>query len=198
MGSCAHCKLHVKTFRNTVLDYLVDVFARAVLIWLVFFSLVVANADDASPLNSSAKVVALVFVSAECPIANKFAPELERLARKYSTNEVQFELVYPNDSDTEQKIDQHRREYRLTARFMRDTKHVLVKKTGATVTPEAAVFDQKRKLVYRGRVNDQYLALGKGRPRATQHDLEDAIAAILAGGKPRQARTEAVGCFIQK
>jgi thiol-disulfide isomerase/thioredoxin len=150
-----------------------------------------------SPLDSKAKVVVFVFVSSECPISNKFAPELERLSHKFPTNEVAFILIYPNQSDTESKVKEHRREYRLTGNFLRDPKHNLVKKAGVTVTPEAAVFDELRNVVYRGRVNDQYLALGKGRPQPTQHDLEDAIAAVLDGKKPNQSRTEAVGCFVQ-
>ena len=54
-----------------------------------------------------------------------------------------------------------------------------------------------RSLAYRGRINDRFLALGKDRPKATRHELEDAINALLAGKRPKHARTEAVGCFIQ-
>ncbi|HUS33866.1 MAG TPA: redoxin domain-containing protein, partial [Verrucomicrobiae bacterium] len=150
-----------------------------------------------SPLDSKAKIVVLVFVSSECPISNKFAPELERLSHKFPTNEVCFTLVYPNASDTASKIKQHRRDYQLTGNFLRDPKHELVKKAGVTITPETAVFDEMRNVVYRGRVNDQYLALGKGRPQPTEHDLEDAIAIVLEGKKPKQSRTEPVGCLIQ-
>jgi thiol-disulfide isomerase/thioredoxin len=152
---------------------------------------------ETSPLRSRAKIVVLVFVSSECPISNKLAPELERVGHKFSTNDVSFTIVYPNKSDTEAKVAEHRREYHLTGEYRRDPKHKLAKTAGATVTPEAAVFDEQRELVYRGRVNDQFVALGKGRPEATRHDLEEAISAVLAGKKPAQSRTDAVGCFIQ-
>ena len=198
MALAAHCKPHVKPFPPGVLNYVITVFGRTLTIFLMGWFTFAAHADDTLALDSSAKVVALVFVSTECPISNKFAPELERLRTKFSTNDVSLVLVYPNASDTDEKIEQHRRDYRLTGQFKRDSKRLLVKKAGVTVTPEAAVFDEKRALVYRGRVNDQYLALGKGRPLPTQHDLEDAITALLAGKKPRPSRTEAVGCLIQK
>ena len=172
--------------------------ARVISIWLIGWFGAAAYAENVSPLEGSAKVVAFVFVSTECPISNKFAPELERLAHKFPTNDVSLVLVYPNASDTDKKIEKHRREYRLTGRFMRDPNHAFVKRAGVTMTPEAAVFDDQRKVVYRGRVNDQYLAIGKGRPRPTQHDFEQAIMAALEGKKPKQARTEAIGCFIQK
>src|SRR5947207_1100975 len=169
---------------------------RALIIFFTGWLIACAQAET-SPLHSRAKVVVLVFVSSECPVSNKFAPELERLSHKFPTNEVSFTMLYPNKSDSEAKIVEHRREYHLTGAYLRDPKHKLVKEARATITPEAAVFDEKRDLVYRGRVNDQFIALGKGRPQPTQHDLEDAIAALRAGQKPKQARTEAVGCFIQ-
>jgi thiol-disulfide isomerase/thioredoxin len=171
---------------------------RSRLFSIVFAALFAVSAHTAkSPLDSKAKIVVLVFVSSECPISNKVAPELERLSHKFPTNEVSFTLVYPNSSDTESKVKQHRREYRLTGNFRRDPRHDLVKKARMTITPEAVVFDEMRNVVYRGRVNDQYLALGKGRPQPTEHDLPEVIAAVLDGKKPKQSRTEAVGCFIQ-
>jgi hypothetical protein len=183
-------------FANHILRYRISMLARALTFLLTLTLLAPLCAED-SPLKSSAKVVVFVFVSSECPVSNKFAPELERLSHKFPTNDVSFNLVYPNASDSESKIADHRRDFHLTGAYLRDPKHKLAKLAGATITPEAAVFDSSRTLSYRGRVNDQYLALGKGRPEPTQHDLEDAITAILAGQKPKQSRTEPIGCFIQ-
>lgn len=152
---------------------------------------------ESALLKSSAKIVALVFVSSECPISNKLSPEIERLYQKYSTNGVSFTVVYPNAGDTEEKIAAHRKDFRQTAPYVRDASHELVKAAGATITPEAAVFNEKRELIYRGRITDQFLSIGRGRPAPTVHDLEEAIAAALAGQKPKQARVEAVGCYIQ-
>jgi hypothetical protein len=156
-----------------------------------------AGAHPDSPLDQKSKVIVVVFLSADCPISNRVAPELERIRRRFATNDVAMRYVYPNRSDDEERIQKHRREYRLTAPFLRDTEHKLVELTGVKVTPEAAVFDAARALVYRGRVNDQFLALGKARPDATTHDLEAAIEAVLAGRPPAEARTRAVGCYIE-
>ncbi len=149
------------------------------------------------PLDSKSKVVVLVFMSSECPISNKVAPEIERLYRKFATNGVAVCAVYPNQSDTTELIDKHRKEYRLTVPCLRDPKHELVRKAGVAITPEAAVFNERRSVVYRGRITDQFLALGKSRPEATAHDLEEAITAALAGQAPRQAHLPAVGCYIE-
>jgi hypothetical protein len=190
MFSAAQIKSHVQF---ALWRYSIHMLLR--LIAFILLPLCVSAAQF--PLKSDAKLVVLIFISAECPISNKLAPEIERLSHKFPTNEVSFNLIYPNASDTAAKISTHRHDYHLTANFVRDETHEFVKAAGATVTPEAAIFNSKRKLAYRGRINDRYLALGKDRPYATENDLEDAIIALLAGKKPKQARSEAIGCYIQ-
>jgi thiol-disulfide isomerase/thioredoxin len=193
MALAAQIKSHVKfasmRYRNRMLWRVISVLFASVL------ALSVSAANF--PLKTGAKLVVLVFVSSECPVSNKLAPEIEHLSHKFSTNDVSFNVVYPNASDTAEKISEHRHDYHLTGNFLRDAKHELVRAAGVTITPEAAVFDANRDLVYRGRINDRFLALGKDRPQATQHDLEDAIKSLLAGKKPKHARIEAIGCFIQ-
>jgi protein-disulfide isomerase len=163
----------------------------------VLAALFVVNVAAESPLNSKNKVVALIFISSECPISNKMVPEIERLYKKFAKKDAGIWIVYPNASDTDKDIKEHRHEYHISTPFVRDPNRELVKKAGITVTPEAVVYNEKREMMYRGRINDQFLALGKGRPQPTQHDLEEAIEAVLAGGKPKMEKTEAVGCYLQ-
>ena len=51
-------------------------------------------------------------------------------------------------------------------------------------------------LVYRGRIDDRYVDFGNTRARATQHDLRQALDAVLSGEPVANPRTKAVGCFI--
>jgi hypothetical protein len=71
-----------------------------------------------------------------------------------------------------------------------------VKRAGATITPEAAVFDRNNRLVYLGRIDDRFVELGRERPVATRHELRDALSALVTGKAVRSSRTQAVGCFI--
>ncbi|GIT77890.1 MAG: hypothetical protein Ct9H300mP32_2720 [Verrucomicrobiota bacterium] len=64
------------------------------------------------------------------------------------------------------------------------------------VTPEAAVFDAKGRLIYRGRIDDLYADFGKKRARPTRHDLRDTLDALLAGKRLTKRTTKAVGCYI--
>jgi hypothetical protein len=67
--------------------------------------------------------------------------------------------------------------------------------TGVRVTPEAAVFVSGQ-IVYRGRIDNRYVAFGKTRPAPTAHDLEAALETILKGKPVTNATTTAIGCFI--
>ena len=93
-------------------------------------------------------------------------------------------------------IRRHLKEYNLPPVALRDPRQELAKFVNASITPEAAIFDRQRRRVYLGRIDDRYVSLGVQRPAATEHDLEDALAATIDGRRVRQATTEAVGCFI--
>ena len=92
-------------------------------------------------------------------------------------------------------IREHVKEYGYSWGVLRDLQHGLVRKTQVRVTPEAAVFVSGR-MVYRGRIDDRYVDFGKARAKPTQHDLEQALQAILEGRPVERAMTPAVGCFI--
>ncbi|HUQ87649.1 MAG TPA: hypothetical protein VM096_08830, partial [Vicinamibacterales bacterium] len=67
--------------------------------------------------------------------------------------------------------------------------------TGVTVTPEVAVM-RGSTLVYRGRIDDRYVELGRERPKPTRHDLEEALNAAIAGKTIAIRQTRAVGCIL--
>ena len=147
-----------------------------------------------APLSAAEPIRVLVFTTTDCPISNRYAPEINRLAAKFS-DRVQFVLVYPVAADSPDVIRAHQRKFGYSLESIRDSKHELVKQTGVTVTPEVAVMAGAR-MVYRGRIDDRYIALGKDRIRPTRHDLEDALTAVLANKPVAQKETPAIGCFL--
>jgi hypothetical protein len=72
----------------------------------------------------------------------------------------------------------------------------LAARAEVAVTPEAAVFDAQRRLVYRGRIDDRHVDFGVDRPTPTTHDLDDAVTAVLAGRPVARPAVPAVGCAI--
>jgi peroxiredoxin len=146
--------------------------------------------------GTDAQAVVFLFVRSDCPISNRYAPELRRLATKFAPRGVTFYLVYPDPLESPDKIRAHVRDYDYPGTPLRDPDHRLVRITQAKVTPEAAVYTPDHRLVYRGRIDDWYVDFGKPRAAPTTHDLEDALEAVLGGRPVADARTTAVGCFI--
>jgi hypothetical protein len=141
------------------------------------------------------KAIVFLFTATDCPISNRYAPEVQRLYEAFSPQGVRFWLVYPNPADTAAAIREHAQSFGYPAKALRDPKQVLAKLAEATVTPEAAVFVGGR-LVYHGRIDDRVVELGLERPAPTKHDLDDALTAVLAGAPVPHRVTHAVGCFI--
>jgi hypothetical protein len=143
-----------------------------------------------------ARAVVLIFVCTDCPIANRYAPEIERLYEKYGRQDVLFWLVYADPRDDAGKIQKHLREYQYKIAAIRDPHHRLVSRCKVTKTPEAALIIPNGKQVYRGRIDDRNTDYGKSRNAPTRRDLQEAIDSVLGGRPVRVATTEVVGCFI--
>lgn len=153
--------------------------------------------EELAPVGSQA--VVLFFTASDCPISNRYIPEIQRLAQEFGPRGVRVWFVYPNPGDSAPIVRAHQNEYAITANVVLDNRQTLAQMAHVSVTPEAAVFvpdGSKLREVYRGRIDDRYIAFGQERPQATHHDLENAIRAVLAkqpipspGGSP-------VGCSI--
>jgi hypothetical protein len=152
---------------------------------------------DALQAPAGTRAIVFLFTSTDCPISNRYAPEVRRIADAFGSKGVAFRLVYPSPSEDARAIREHMTAYSYAgiADAVRDPKLALVKFAGATVTPEAVVV-VAGKVVYRGRIDDRYVDLGRERPAPTRRDLFDALTAILDGKPVPLAKTQAVGCFI--
>jgi len=143
----------------------------------------------------STKPAVLIFVRTDCPIANRYAPEIERLYHAYASR-VAYYLVYPDAGESAAAIQKHLSDYGYTVPALRDAKHVLVKLGKARVTPEAAVFSARGELLYHGRIDNRYISFGKAMNRPTRHDLENALRTALAGQPIAETSSPAIGCSL--
>ena len=148
---------------------------------------------------SGSKAIVFLFARTDCPISNRYAPEVRRLFEKFSGDGVAFWLVYPDPDEPIAAIRKHVEEYGYRMGVLRDPRHELVRMTGARVTPEAAVFVagiSGQHLAYHGRIDDRYVDFGKTRSEPTAHDLEQVLEAVLAGQPVHAREMAAIGCFI--
>ena len=143
----------------------------------------------------SSKVVVLVFVRRDCPVSSRYAPVIQHISKRYADG-ASFWLVYPDKNESPQTIRKYLRDYGYRLPALRDPEHALVNLGHVQITPEVAVFDPGRHLVYDGRIDDWFVDLGRARPAPTTHELDDAIRAALAGKPVARSEVRGVGCYI--
>jgi len=112
-----------------------------------------------SETNARSKTVLFIFVLPDCPICNSYVPELKRIRR--ALPKIEFYRVYADPDMTTAEARQHSNECDFGFPGLLDPAQQLVRKSGATRTPEAAVFSPDGKLLYRGRIDDRYVTFGK-------------------------------------
>lgn len=160
-------------------------------------SVVDLHGSPDQPLSQGqGKIVVLVFVRTDCPVANRYAPLVQQIQKQYSPETVSFRLVFPDRNESVAAIREYLQQYGYHITAIRDLDHALVKKASARTTPEAAVFNATGQLIYHGRIDNLYERIGQSRRAATTHELADAIEAASQGRKPAVSTTDAVGCFI--
>jgi hypothetical protein len=146
--------------------------------------------------GDNVRAVVFLFLSVECPISDSYAPEIKRLGAEFASSNVLIRLVYPNTDETTEAVRRHMKEFALPFPALRDPWHDLVKISGVHLTPEAAVYVPKTGFAYHGRIDNRYADLGVARPAATEHDLREALKAVLEGKPMPRAFAQSVGCSI--
>ena len=177
----------------------------AVAVLAIFFA-VEASAQvrdlDGRPLNPFApadKAHVLFFVATDCPVSNSYAPEIQRLCKAYDAKGVSCSLSYEDGRIDVAGVRKHLADFGyqdIPASI--DATRSLADRVHATITPEAFVIDARGQIRYRGRIDNFYTSLGKTRQVVTEHDLSNALDAVLSGRPVARAKTEAIGCFIPR
>jgi hypothetical protein len=139
----------------------------------------------------------LVFLLTDCPIANRYAPELKRIEKDYAEKQVAFYRVYVYADATEDAIKDHTKQFEYKWPAVHDKDHSIVKALEAKVTPEVALLTADGKLQYKGRIDDWYIEHGRLREFDYRRDLRIALDEVLNGKPVTVPRTPAIGCFIQ-
>ncbi|MFN5102679.1 MAG: redoxin family protein [Planctomycetota bacterium] len=149
---------------------------------------------DLNDLGSHQAYV-FVFVTSDCPIVKKTLPKLLDLYNTYHTQDVLFVCVNVGANDTLRDVASQALEYQAPWLFVKDYDAQAAKALGITRTPQVAVLNSSRELVYRGRVDDQF-RLGGTKPNASRDDHKIAIDELLAAKNISIPETIADGCAI--
>jgi peroxiredoxin len=152
-------------------------------------------------LESFAEKTALLvmFICRHCPYVKHIEPELARIGRDYAGSALGVVAIssndpkaYPDDAPERLKEMAQRLEFQFPLCF--DETQDVAKAYQAACTPDFYLFDARRRLVYRGQLDDS--RPGNGKP-VTGQDLRAAIDAVLAGQPVTGRQQPSIGCSIK-
>jgi peroxiredoxin len=142
------------------------------------------------------KALVVVFLGAECPLSNLFLPVLADLHKEYEGKGIVFVGINANAQDGLERVATHARQHAIPFPVLKDVGNKVADQFGARRTPEAFVLDGTGKILYQGRIDDQF-GIGYARPgKPTRRDLATALDEVLAGKPVSVAATSATGCLI--
>jgi peroxiredoxin len=144
------------------------------------------------------KAVVVVFLSFECPVSNSYAATLKALHRDYAGKGVAFIGIDGSDDLDAKQIEAKAREFGLPFPVFKDAKSVAADALKAETSPEAFVLDHNFYLRYRGRIDNTWAARLRRNQQTSEHDLKDALDALLAGKDVKVPATRAVGCPLAR
>ena len=146
---------------------------------------------------SGTKVVVLVFLGPECPISQRYVPELNRLAAGQGTNGLEFYGVVSGQAARREEAARFQKEYAIQFPVLFDEGALLARWFRPTHVPEAFVLKPDGDIVYHGRIDDGYASPGRPRAVVQQRELREAIAAVRAGQTPARVYARPVGCYFE-
>jgi peroxiredoxin len=142
------------------------------------------------------KAIVVFFTTTDCPLSNNDVPEMNRTRRDYESRSVAFYAVQADTTIADADVMQHTKDYQFSFPVLLDPHQILVKMTGATTIPSAAVLTPDGTLLYLGRIDNLVEDFNVRRQEPTKFDLREALDAVLGGKSVAHPRTKAFGCAI--
>jgi peroxiredoxin len=144
-----------------------------------------------------APLLALIQSCNHCPYVRAWEGRMIAIQRDYAERGLRVVAVnsndarsYPEDSFEEMEARAEREGFNFD--YLYDEDQALARELGSERTPEVFLFDDSRRLVYHGAIDDS-----RDEDRVTQHYLRDALEAALRGHEPPTTDTPAVGCTVK-
>ncbi|MBI2009708.1 MAG: thioredoxin family protein [Candidatus Chisholmbacteria bacterium] len=145
------------------------------------------------------KALLVMFICRHCPYVKHVEAELTRLGNEYLHKGFAVVAISANDpdqypDDSPANLDEQAKRLGFKFPYLFDASQQVAKAYTAACTPDLFLFDQQRKLVYRGELDDS--RPGNNVP-VTGQDLRAAIEAVLAGQPVSPNQKPSIGCSIK-
>jgi peroxiredoxin len=150
------------------------------------------------------KALLVMFICAHCPYVKHLEAGLADLGRDYKGNGVGIVAISSNDAvdfpeDSPEMLAAQARRLGFVFPYLYDETQDVARSYDAVCTPDFFLFDENRRLVYRGQFDaSRPLRKGAGNDLpVTGSDLRAAIDAVLAGKPVAGEQRPSIGCNIK-
>jgi len=147
---------------------------------------------------ADAELLVVVFTCNHCPYAKASEDRLIEIHRHYRDRGVELVAINPNDDekypdDSFDKMKERAASKGFSFPYLRDESQEVARAYDAACTPDIFVFDRDRKLVYNGRIDDNWQEPEK----VTRRDLRAVLDAALEGRTVDFEHVPSMGCSIK-
>jgi len=147
---------------------------------------------------SEKEILVIIFMCNHCPYVKAVLKRIIDLQNEFIDRGVQFIGINPNDAtrypdDSLENMKIIAKENDFSFPYLIDPSQEVAKSYNAVCTPDLYVYGKNRKLVYRGRIDDNW----EDSEKVTQQDLKLALENILSGEVTTSKQIPSMGCSIK-
>jgi len=145
------------------------------------------------------KALLVMFICRHCPFVKHVQDELARIGRDYADSDVAIVAISANDaathpSDNPDGLRAMAEELGFAFPLLHDESQETAKAYTAACTPDFFLFDESRRLAYRGQLDDSR----PGNDAAVDgRDLRAALDALQSDGPIAAEQRPSIGCNIK-
>jgi len=145
------------------------------------------------------KALLVMFICRHCPYVKHVEQELARIGRDYAGKSLGIIAISSNDAanypdDAPESLKQQALHLGFPFPYCYDETQDVARAFDAACTPDFYLYDEQRRLVYRGQLDDS--RPGNGKP-VTGRDLRAAIDAVIEGKTVSPQQRPSAGCNIK-
>lgn len=139
------------------------------------------------------RILVLIFASNVCPVYRDYEDRIIQIQKEYRNKNVQIIAINSNAGEKESIEEMKKRaiEKGYNFPYLKDESQELATKLGAICTPHVFIFDEKRKLRYQGRIDDN-----RNPNLVKSNDLRKALDLLLESKEIQEPITRPFGCSI--
>ena len=147
---------------------------------------------------SEKKIIVIIFMCNHCPYVKAVLKRIIDLQNEFIDRGVQFIGINPNDAtrypdDSLENMKIIAKENDFSFPYLIDPSQEVAKSYDAVCTPDFYVYDKNRKLVYRGRIDDNW----EDSEKVTQQNLKLALEKTISGEVITGEQIPSMGCSIK-